>query len=119
MKRTLFTHDADFDRFWQAYPKHVAKADAQKAWRQLQPTSELVDAMIAALDWQGRLPNWTKDDGQFVPYPGSWLRARRWEDERPEQFSPVSAGGILIECPHTPKCQSRWRCGMLQRAQLV
>ena len=24
---------------------------------------------------------WKKDNGQFIPYPTSWLNQKRWEDE--------------------------------------
>ena len=70
-----------FDRFWGAYPRKVSKADARKAFAKLNPDGELVEAMLRALDWQKRLPEWTKDGGQFIPYPATWLNARRWEDE--------------------------------------
>lgn len=70
-----------FDRFWGAYPRKVSKADARKAFAKLNPDTELVEAMLRALDWQKRLPEWTKDGGQFIPYPATWLNARRWEDE--------------------------------------
>ena len=71
-----------FDRFWGAYPRKVSKADARKAFAKLNPDAELVEAMLRALDWQKRLPEWTKDGGQFIPYPATWLNARRWEDEQ-------------------------------------
>ena len=70
-----------FDRFWGAYPRKVSKADARKAFAKLNPDGELVEAMLRALDWQKRLPEWTKDGGQFIPYPATWLNACRWEDE--------------------------------------
>ena len=70
-----------FDRFWGAYPRKVSKADARKAFAKLNPDGELVEAMLRALDWQKRLPEWTKDGGQFIPSPATWLNARRWEDE--------------------------------------
>ena len=70
-----------FDRFWGAYPRKVSKADARKAFAKLNPDTALVEDMLRALDWQKRLPEWTKDGGQFIPYPATWLNARRWEDE--------------------------------------
>ena len=70
-----------FDRFWGAYPRKVSKADARKAFAKLNPDAALVEDMLRALDWQKRLPEWTKDGGQFIPYPATWLNARRWEDE--------------------------------------
>ena len=70
-----------FDRFWGAYPRKVSKADARKAFAKLNPDAALVEDMLRALDWQKRLPESTKDGGQFVPYPATWINARRWEDE--------------------------------------
>ncbi len=91
LKRTTKSQmeDSEFARFWAAYPRRVGKADALKAFQQVGGNQALVDLMIAALDWQRNTPQWTRAGGQFVPYPGSWLRGRRWEDEpfEPPQFS--------------------------------
>ena len=76
--------DGLFDRFWNMYPRHVAKHDAQRAFKQTTPTAALVDTMIAALQWQTQQPSWLKEGGAYVPYPATWLRGRRWEDEPPE-----------------------------------
>lgn len=73
----------EFDQFWQAYPKKAAKAGAQRAWRKLAPDAMLVGDILAALAWQCRSSQWTRDGGQYVPLPASWLRDRRWEDVRP------------------------------------
>jgi len=73
-----------FDRFWAAYPKRKAKADARKAWAKLNPSVELTDTIIDALAWQSRQPDWLKDDGQYIPFPATWLRGERWEDEPTE-----------------------------------
>ena len=43
----------DFDRFWQAYPRKIAKGDARKAWQALAPDAALVDRIFDALVWQG------------------------------------------------------------------
>ena len=79
-----------FDRFWGAYPRKVSKADARKAFAKLNPDAALVEDMLRALDWQKRLPDWTKDRGQFIPYPATWLNARRWEDEPEGSPTPSS-----------------------------
>jgi hypothetical protein len=28
---------------------------------------------------------WNKENGQYIPYPATWLNKRRWEDEVPEK----------------------------------
>jgi hypothetical protein len=73
-----------FDRFWAAYPRRVKKPDALKAFGKLAPDVPLVDAMVAAIEAQKSWPQWQRDDGQFIPYPASWLNGRGWEDEAPE-----------------------------------
>lgn len=70
-----------FARFWVAYPKKVAKADARKAWLALAPDEALLGRMVSALAWQRLTPQWSRDDGQYIPYPATWLRAERWDDE--------------------------------------
>lgn len=75
-------NDPRWLRFWRAFPKHVAKKEARRAWAQLAPDAETVDRMLATLAWQAQQPEWTKDGGQYIPYPASWLRAERWDDER-------------------------------------
>ncbi len=105
----------DWDQFWKCYPRHDAKQDALKAWTKLHPSPELVTEMLAALTWQVTRYEWIKDDGQFVPLPATWIRGRRWEDEPPKSLDRTrSTNGILLECPHTPKCLARWACGQRQ-----
>lgn len=70
--------DDGFAAFWNAYPKKVSKAAAEKAWKKakadLQTVLNAIERAKVSADWQ-------KDGGQFIPYPASWLNGRRWEDE--------------------------------------
>lgn len=74
-----------FERFWAAYPRKTAKRNALKAFEKLNVTEALLTEMLAALDWQRQSEGWTKDGGQFIPHPATWLNGRRWEDEKPAQ----------------------------------
>lgn len=69
-----------FDEFWKAYPKKKAKDDARKAFDKRKPTRQLLDSMLAAIREQSRSTDWTKDGGQFIPYPATWLNDGRWQD---------------------------------------
>ena len=71
----------DFESFWNAYPKKISRQTALKAWKKLSPDNELVKVILDSLEKQKRQPQWTKDNGQYIPYPASWLEGRRWEDE--------------------------------------
>ena len=71
--------DAGFSDFWQAYPCHKAKRNAEKAWRQVNGARhrEAILTAIAAQKAERQQPGWHPQ----WPYPASWLRAARWEDE--------------------------------------
>jgi hypothetical protein len=89
-----------FDLFWSKYPRRTAKAEARKAWAKLNPSQELVALILMALDWQREQPSWTKDDGQYIPHPATWLRGERWEDEPPapvqQQMSKSTRAGYSV-----------------------
>lgn len=81
-------HPVGFDRFWSAYPRKQAKPPAVKAFAKLNPDDALLTTMLSALSRQAASEQWKKDGGQFVPYPATWLNARRWEDEQPIDDDP-------------------------------
>jgi hypothetical protein len=68
-----------FDRFWDAYPRHVNKKRARELFLKLNPS--VVDAIFQALEIQKKSDAWTKDGGQFIPHPTTWINGKRWEDE--------------------------------------
>ena len=73
-----------FNQFWAAYPKHIAKQSAVKAFEKLKPDEKLLEAMLKAIEMQKESKQWEKDGGAFSPYPATWLNQRRWEDELPQ-----------------------------------
>lgn len=80
-----FAYSTEFLTFWALYPKRRNKGDAWKAWRST-ANLQLAD-LLNALSWQVHSPAWRKDDGQFIPYPATYIRARAWEDE-PDSTAP-------------------------------
>ncbi len=54
--------------------------------------------MIAAVVAQAGTPKWTKDQGQYIPNPATWLNEGRWQDEFPE---PSSNGLAFGATPRT------------------
>ena len=70
-----------FERFWSSYPRKQSKATARKAFEKINPSEELLGEMISAVEKASRSHQWTKDDGQFIPMPATWLNQKRWEDE--------------------------------------
>lgn len=73
--------DAEFEIFWSAYPTKVGKQPARKAFdKVLVP----VETLVAAIERQKCSSQWSKDGGQYIPNPATWLNQCRWEDELPE-----------------------------------
>lgn len=73
--------DYKFDEFWEVWPKHVARPAAERAWAKLKPDSALRDKIVDDVRTRARSTNWTKEDGQFIPHPATYINGRRWEDE--------------------------------------
>jgi hypothetical protein len=75
--------DAGFARFWTAYPRKTAKADARKAftkaWKKLPPFDEEA-ILIGGLE--RAKASW--GEAQFIPHAATWLNGERWQDEPPE-----------------------------------
>lgn len=79
--------DTGFDKFWELYPKRIAKADALKAWMKAtkrKPADELI-ALTKAYS-ESKLPDMT-----YIPYPASWLNKELYEaveitDNKPKEF---------------------------------
>ncbi len=69
-----------FDIFWPVYPRKVAKKRALKAWLKIKPDEALVEKIVSAVKAQAKTDQWTKEDGQYIPHPASWLNDARWND---------------------------------------
>lgn len=70
-----------FPKFWKLYPNKKGKAAAEKAWAKLKVTDDLFALIAEGLGKQVVCTEWTKDGGQFIPHPATWLNGKRWEDE--------------------------------------
>ncbi len=70
-----------FNKFWNCYPKKVSKGNAEKWFTKNKPNEDLVNRMVEKLEQLKETDQWKKDNGQFIPYPTTWLNAKGWEDE--------------------------------------
>lgn len=78
-KGTMYTDD--FERFWSAYPRKVGKGAAGSVWNRIAPNKELASTIIASVEAHAKSNDWTKEHGQFIPHPRTYLHQRRWEDD--------------------------------------
>ena len=70
-----------FEKFWIAYPRKTAKAAALKSWKKTKPDAEMQETILSALEQHKKTEQWTRDKGQFIPHPATWLNQCRWQDE--------------------------------------
>lgn len=69
-----------FNRFWDAYPRALNRADTERAFVEVHGVDNL-EAILSALKWQCSLPDWKRDNGQYIPSSANYLRDHRWEDK--------------------------------------
>lgn len=87
-----------FARFWAAYPKKKSKGTAEKTFQKINPSEQLLDAMLVSIEQAKTSDDWKRNAGQFIPYPASWLNAKGWEDDvgpaEQNQIDSIFAGAI-------------------------
>lgn len=67
-----------FSEFWSEYPRKVGKPDAKKKFSTLVKEFDLI---MDGLRRYKKTYDWQKENGQYIPYPATFLNQRRWEDE--------------------------------------
>jgi hypothetical protein len=72
-----------FEAFYAAYPKKKSRGAAEKVFAGLKVGDDLLGKMLYAIRRQSETDDWRKDDGQFIPYPATWLSNKGWLDEAP------------------------------------
>lgn len=80
-----------FDRFWEAYPRKVAKANAEKAWKKIGATPEITTLILIGISTAMKM-DFRFRDAQYIPHPATWLNGREWENTYDEGRA-KNAGG--------------------------
>ncbi|WP_144445568.1 hypothetical protein [Inquilinus limosus] len=89
--------DREFEGFYQAYPRHIGRGQALKAWRSALKKAE-PSALVAAAHAFAKRSEATEE--RFIPHPATWLNGERWLDGAldrppPEPDAPYPKGGIV------------------------
>lgn len=96
-----------FDTFWAAYPRKKSKGQAERAWAKLRPDEQLQGTILSALERAKTSAEWRDREAKYLPYPGTWLNAKGWEDEIPASApSPTSA---MVDCATCGYAHSKGR----------
>ena len=62
-----------------AYPRKAGSK--QKAFESFKKAGVSLDILLEAIESQKQSAQWSKDNGQFIPHPTTWLNGKRWEDQ--------------------------------------
>lgn len=73
--------DNQFEVFWESYPKKVGKKGAIRAWQKAIDSGIDHSDILAGVERGKRCQQWTRDGGQFIPHPTTWLNGEKWNDE--------------------------------------
>ena len=98
----------DFDSFWESYPNKVGKIEAKKAWMKAKDRPPIAD-ILQAITKAKHSTKWTKDGGEYIPNPATWLNQGRWADEPMKGNSHGSIRIPPFPGPDDPIGRGRWR----------
>jgi hypothetical protein len=79
VRNDLNGHKDDFQAFYDAYPRHVGRRAAEKAYKAALSRSDAGAILAGAQRYAAAAKG---KDAQFVAHPASWLNADRWLDEQ-------------------------------------
>lgn len=74
----LSDEEVMFNQFWAIYPKKVDKKGSFRAFKNIPKLKETFPGILQALEIQKQSPQWTKDNGQYIPNPTTYIHQERW-----------------------------------------
>ena len=92
-RNTTADFTGGFLAFWAKYPKKVGKDKSAQRWRD-KGCETITEEVLAGLE---RTRTYlTREGGQFIPNPDTWLNQGRWRDEPPSLpgVMPRTAGNL-------------------------
>ena len=98
----------EFEEFWKWYPKKIGKKDAYRAWQKAKDKPNL-ETILKAIAVAKQSEQWTKDNGQFIPNPSTWLNQGRWTDEPIKGVPNGHAKIPPFPGPDDPIGRGQWR----------
>ncbi len=77
--------DSEFEKFWNEYPRKVAKEKARQIFSKILRTSKapetLFNSIIFGLKGYNSEIQTKQTKPEFIAHPSTWLNQQRWEDE--------------------------------------
>ena len=73
--------DEMFDAFWKEYPYKANKKGAKTSFKRIKNLKDEFPLIMEALERFKQSNQWTKQNGEFIPLPTSWINQERWKDK--------------------------------------
>lgn len=93
--------DRLFNEFWSEYPKKINKKGCYTSFKRIKNLKNEMPLIMSALSKLKKTQQWTKDNGQFIPNPQTFINQERWKDEhietREEQLQSLDMSSFGIE----------------------
>ncbi|EPG9811556.1 replication protein [Acinetobacter baumannii] len=76
-------YSENFEKFWSAYPTCKRKSDKSGTYKTFtkHEGSFAIETLLSILEKQKSDVSWTKQDGEFILSPSTWLNQKQWENE--------------------------------------
>lgn len=97
---------ADFETWWETYPRKVGKDAAAKAYAKAHKSTG-PETLAAGLANACQVWKATNTEARFIPHPATWLNQGRWADEVPLPDMPTTEQRVTLnqcdgtDCPGT------------------
>ena len=77
MLENVFDREYAFNEFWKAYPKKRDKKKSHIKFLSICKNEQVYQSIMDGLGKQVASADWLKNNGQYIPYPTTWLCARK------------------------------------------
>lgn len=86
LKATPNDIESQAERLYAEYPRKIGKGDALTAIRKAIKDVGF-EVLHEAIVEYAKACKASRRKGEFIPYPATWIRARRWEDDRKDWWN--------------------------------
>ena len=95
--QVLTYEEQAFNSFWDCYPKKVNKKGCFKTFKNIKNLKDELPLILEAVERFKNTKAWQKDNGQYIPYPQTFLNQERWKDKsvetRDDKLKTIDMGG--------------------------
>jgi biotin operon repressor len=81
LRNKEITYSVEFELFWKTYPKRIGKIKALEAWNKYNGSRPPIEIIIRKIEELKKTDQWSRDKGQYIPNPATWINQGRWDDE--------------------------------------